>query len=89
MAELYEELGLKKDEYDSIVEVLEREPNKVELGMYSVMRAEHCSYKSSKEQLRKLPTTGPRILRRWPRTFSKNMRHACPRRNCPPQQYSC
>jgi phosphoribosylformylglycinamidine synthase len=62
VAELYEELGLKKDEYDSIVEVLEREPNKVELGMYSVMWSEHCSYKSSKEQLRKLPTTGPRIL---------------------------
>jgi len=62
LAELYEELGLKKDEYESIVEVLKRDPNKVELGMYSVMWSEHCSYKSSKEQLRKLPTTGPRIL---------------------------
>ena len=62
MAELYEELGLTKSEYEDIVEVLGREPNKVELGMYSVMWSEHCSYKSSKEQLRKLPTTGPRVL---------------------------
>ena len=62
MAELYEELGLTGDEYDRICEILGREPNKVELGMYSVMWSEHCSYKSSKEQLRKLPTQGPRIL---------------------------
>ncbi|MBK5093154.1 MAG: phosphoribosylformylglycinamidine synthase subunit PurL, partial [Actinobacteria bacterium] len=62
MAELYEELGLTTSEYEDIVEVLGREPNKVELGMYSVMWSEHCSYKSSKEQLRKLPTTGPRVL---------------------------
>ena len=62
MAELYEELGLTRSEYEDIVEVLGREPNKVELGMYSVMWSEHCSYKSSKEQLRKLPTTGPRVL---------------------------
>ena len=62
MTELYEELGLTTSEYEDIVEVLGREPNKVELGMYSVMWSEHCSYKSSKEQLRKLPTTGPRVL---------------------------
>jgi len=62
LAELYEELGLTRSEYEDIVEVLGREPNKVELGMYSVMWSEHCSYKSSKEQLRKLPTTGPRVL---------------------------
>jgi len=62
LAELYEELGLTGDEYDRICEILGREPNKVELGMYSVMWSEHCSYKSSKEQLRKLPTQGPRIL---------------------------
>ena len=62
MAELYEELGLTTSEYEDIVEVLGWEPNKVELGMYSVMWSEHCSYKSSKEQLRKLPTTGPRVL---------------------------
>lgn len=62
MAELYEELGLTAGEYEAIKSVLGREPNKVELGMYSVMWSEHCSYKSSKEQLRKLPTEGPRIL---------------------------
>jgi phosphoribosylformylglycinamidine synthase II len=62
LAELYEELGLTRAEYEDIIEVLGREPNKVELGMYSVMWSEHCSYKSSKEQLRKLPTTGPRVL---------------------------
>lgn len=62
MPELYEELGLKSEEYDRICEILGREPNKVELGMYSVMWSEHCSYKSSKEQLRKLPTEGPSIL---------------------------
>ena len=62
MAELYEELGLTGSEYEDIIKVLGREPNKVELGMYSVMWSEHCSYKSSKEQLRKLPTTGPGVL---------------------------
>lgn len=62
LAELYEELGLTEDEYEAIKRVLGREPNKVELGMYSVMWSEHCSYKSSKEQLQKLPTEGPRIL---------------------------
>jgi phosphoribosylformylglycinamidine synthase len=62
MPELFEELGLTREEYDRIVEILGREPNKVELGMFSVMWSEHCSYKSSKEQLRKLPTEGPRIL---------------------------
>ncbi|MHB8895903.1 MAG: phosphoribosylformylglycinamidine synthase subunit PurL [Candidatus Geothermincolia bacterium] len=62
LPELYEELGLTTDEYEEIRKVLGREPNKVELGMYSVMWSEHCSYKSSKEQLRKLPTEGLRML---------------------------
>lgn len=62
MPELFEELGLTTEEYGTIVEILGREPNKVELGMFSVMWSEHCSYKSSKEQLGKLPTEGPRIL---------------------------
>jgi phosphoribosylformylglycinamidine synthase II len=62
LPELYEELGLTTEEYEEIKKVLGRDPNKVELGMYSVMWSEHCSYKSSKEQLRKLPTEGPRIL---------------------------
>ena len=62
MAELYDELGLTREEYDRITGILGREPNKVELGMFSVMWSEHCSYKSSKEQLGKLPTEGPRIV---------------------------
>ena len=62
LPELYEELGLTAEEYEQIKQVLGREPNKVELGMYSVMWSEHCSYKSSKEQLRKLPTEGARMI---------------------------
>ncbi len=62
LPELFEELGLTRDEYDRITEILGREPNKVELGMFSVMWSEHCSYKSSKEQLRKLPTEGARMM---------------------------
>lgn len=62
MAELYEELGLTKEEYQKIVGILGREPSYVELAMYSVMWSEHCSYKSSKPVLKLFPTTGPRIL---------------------------
>ena len=54
--------GLKPDEYDRIVRALGREPSETELGMFSVMWSEHCSYKSSRLHLRKLPTRGPRVL---------------------------
>ncbi len=54
--------GLKADEYDRIVEMLGREPNLTELGMFSVMWSEHCSYKSSRIHLKTLPTHGPRVL---------------------------
>jgi phosphoribosylformylglycinamidine synthase len=54
--------GLKPDEYDRIVKSLGREPTLTELGIFSVMWSEHCSYKSSRVHLRKLPTTGPRVL---------------------------
>jgi phosphoribosylformylglycinamidine synthase II len=54
--------GLKPDEYDRIVRALKREPTLTELGIFSVMWSEHCSYKSSRIHLRKLPTTGPRVL---------------------------
>jgi phosphoribosylformylglycinamidine synthase len=50
------------DEHARIVEKLGREPNEVELGMFSVMWSEHCSYKSSRVHLKRLPTTGPRVL---------------------------
>jgi phosphoribosylformylglycinamidine synthase II len=54
--------GLKPDEYDRIVRALGREPSETELGIFSVMWSEHCSYKSSRVHLRKLPTKGARVL---------------------------
>ena len=54
--------GLKPDEYERIVASLGREPTMTELGIFSVMWSEHCSYKSSRVHLRKLPTEGPRVL---------------------------
>jgi phosphoribosylformylglycinamidine synthase subunit PurL len=54
--------GLKPEEYERIVSALKREPTLTELGIFSVMWSEHCSYKSSRIHLRKLPTTGPRVL---------------------------
>ena len=60
--QLAKELGLTDDEYDRIVATLDREPSTAELGTYSVMWSEHCSYKSSKIYLRTLPTEGDAIL---------------------------
>src|SRR2546430_1976781 len=54
--------GLKPDEYDRIVAFMGREPNLTELGIFSVMWSEHCSYKSSRVHLRTLPTGGPQVL---------------------------
>ena len=54
--------GLTPDEYERIVRALHREPTMTELGIFSVMWSEHCSYKSSRLHLRKLPTRGPRVL---------------------------
>jgi phosphoribosylformylglycinamidine synthase II len=61
-ASLHRALGLTDEEYDRVVQALGREPNRAELAMYSVMWSEHCSYKSSKVHLRKLPTEGPAVL---------------------------
>ncbi len=54
--------GIKPDEYDRIVLLMGREPNLLELGLFSVMWSEHCSYKSSRVHLKTLPTTGPRVV---------------------------
>jgi phosphoribosylformylglycinamidine synthase subunit PurL len=54
--------GLTRDEYALIVGKLQREPTLTELGIFSVMWSEHCSYKSSRVHLKTLPTTGPRVL---------------------------
>ncbi len=51
--------GLKPDEYQRILELLGRTPSFTELGIFSAMWNEHCSYKSSKKWLRTLPTAGP------------------------------
>jgi phosphoribosylformylglycinamidine synthase subunit PurL len=59
---LLDQHGLKPEEYDRIVKSLGREPNLTELGLFSVMWSEHCSYKSSKVHLKTLPTEGPRVL---------------------------
>ncbi|MFN3523181.1 MAG: phosphoribosylformylglycinamidine synthase subunit PurL [Phenylobacterium sp.] len=62
MAETAAEFGLKPEEYDLIIKRLNREPNLVELGVFSVMWSEHCSYKSSRKHLSKFPTKGPRVI---------------------------
>ncbi len=54
--------NLTRDEYDRIVKALGREPNRTEVGLFSVMWSEHCSYKSSKKHLRTLPTEGSRVV---------------------------
>ncbi len=54
--------GLKPDEYQKILKILGREPNLVELGIFSVMWSEHCSYKSTRVHLKKLPTTGAQVI---------------------------
>jgi len=54
--------GLTADEYQRIVDALRREPTLTELGIFSVMWSEHCSYKSSRVHLKTLPTSGPRVL---------------------------
>ncbi len=59
---LHRALGLTDDELASIVEVLGRDPSDLELAMYGVMWSEHCSYKSSKRDLRRFPTTAPWVL---------------------------
>jgi phosphoribosylformylglycinamidine synthase subunit PurL len=61
-AALLERHGLTTEEYDRIVQSLGREPTVTELGIFSVMWSEHCSYKSSRRHLKKLPTEGPRVL---------------------------
>ncbi|MDH5563230.1 MAG: phosphoribosylformylglycinamidine synthase subunit PurL [Nitrospirota bacterium] len=60
--ELIQQHGLSDEEYQQIVKHLGREPNLTELGVFSVMWSEHCSYKSSRIHLKRLPTEGPRVV---------------------------
>ncbi len=61
-SELIESHGLSPDEYARILEIMGREPTYTELGIFSAMWNEHCSYKSSKKWLRTLPTDGPQVI---------------------------
>ncbi|WP_276715510.1 phosphoribosylformylglycinamidine synthase subunit PurL [Pseudooceanicola nitratireducens] len=60
--ELIANHGIKPDEYSEILRILNREPTFTELGIFSAMWNEHCSYKSSKKWLRTLPTDGPQVI---------------------------
>ena len=60
--ELVAKHGLTPEEFQRIRDILKREPNFTELGIFSVMWSEHCSYKNSRLELRKFPTTGPKVL---------------------------
>jgi phosphoribosylformylglycinamidine synthase subunit PurL len=60
--EIVAEHGLSPEEYSRVLHAMGREPNLTELGIFSVMWSEHCSYKSSRIHLKKLPTTGPQVI---------------------------
>jgi phosphoribosylformylglycinamidine synthase len=57
-----DQLSLSRDEYDRIVDLLDREPNEVELGMFGALWSEHCGYKNSRPLLGMFPTEGPYVL---------------------------
>ncbi|MDA9009034.1 phosphoribosylformylglycinamidine synthase subunit PurL [Alphaproteobacteria bacterium] len=61
-SEIVAEHGLSADEYKLACEIMDRAPNLLELGIFSVMWSEHCSYKSSKKWLKTLPTEGPQVI---------------------------
>ncbi|HAJ22634.1 MAG TPA: phosphoribosylformylglycinamidine synthase II, partial [Rhodospirillaceae bacterium] len=60
--EIVAEHGLTTDEYQIVLNILGRAPNITELGIFSVMWSEHCSYKSSRFWLKTLPTSGPQVI---------------------------
>ena len=60
--EIVAEHGLSPEEYERVLHAMGREPNLTELGIFSVMWSEHCSYKSSRIHLKKLPTEGPQVI---------------------------
>jgi phosphoribosylformylglycinamidine synthase subunit PurL len=60
--EVVAEHGLSPEEYERVLHAMGREPNLTELGIFSVMWSEHCSYKSSRVHLKKLPTSGPQVI---------------------------
>ena len=62
LEKLYKDMGLSESEYDKVCEILGREPNFTEIGIFSVMWSEHCSYKHSKPFLTQFPTSGEHVL---------------------------
>ncbi|HQU92623.1 MAG TPA: phosphoribosylformylglycinamidine synthase subunit PurL [Pyrinomonadaceae bacterium] len=60
--EIVDQHNLTSEEYEKIKQIMGREPNLTELGVFSVMWSEHCSYKSSRVHLKRLPTSGPRVI---------------------------
>lgn len=62
LEKLYQDMGLSDEEYNKVREILGREPNFTEVGIFSVMWSEHCSYKHSKPFLNQFPTTGEHVL---------------------------
>ena len=62
LEKLYQDMGLSDKEYDKVCEILGREPNFTETGIFSVMWSEHCSYKHSKPFLKQFPTSGEHVL---------------------------
>jgi len=60
--EIVAEHGFTPEEYERVLKAMGREPNLTELGIFSVMWSEHCSYKSSRIHLKKLPTEGPQVI---------------------------
>lgn len=60
--EIIEQHGFTNEEYEKLLEIMGREPSMTELGIFSVMWSEHCSYKSSRVHLKRLPTTGERVI---------------------------
>ena len=61
-SQIIEKHGLKIEEFQNIKKLLKREPNFLELGIFSAMWNEHCSYKSSRTHLKKLPTKGKQVI---------------------------
>ncbi|WP_206809480.1 phosphoribosylformylglycinamidine synthase subunit PurL [Paradesulfitobacterium ferrireducens] len=59
---IWREMGLTDEEYERVVQLMGREPNELEVGIFGVMWSEHCSYKTSKPVLRRFPTEGPQVL---------------------------
>lgn len=58
----WREMGLSDEEYQKVLEIMGREPNLLELGMFAVMWSEHCGYKSSRPVLKLFPTEGPQVI---------------------------